>query len=87
MPMRVLMIDFLGVVLAVIGFHMAFRQALVRRTWRRLRPSAGKRESECAPNEDPVRYMLLISGVMVMIFGITIAGMTTLYNAASARIP
>jgi len=31
-------------------------------------------------NEDPLTYILRISGVMLMIFGIVIGGMVTLVN-------
>ena len=61
---------------------MAFRQALVRRTWRKLRPPPISRAPSYAPEDDPVRYMLLIAGIMVMMFGITIACMATVFHLA-----
>lgn len=37
MPTAVILIDLLGLILIVLGFHLAFRQNLVRRWWSVLR--------------------------------------------------
>jgi hypothetical protein len=80
MPGYVLIVDFFGLVLAIIGFNMAFRQAAVRRLiGRPVRPPSRSRDQ--SDNEDePLTYVLRIAGVMIMIFGIVIAGMVTLLN-------
>ena len=81
MPGYVLIVDFFGLVLAIIGFNMAFRQTAVRRhLGRPVRPSARSRDQN--DNEDPLTYVLRISGVMLMIFGIVIGGMVTLVHLA-----
>lgn len=68
----------LGLVLAFVGFNMAFRQAAVRRLF-------GRSASPPLPDGDgdPLTYALRISGVMVMIFGIAIGGMMTIFHFAS----
>ncbi|WP_380874294.1 hypothetical protein ACFB49_46980 [Sphingomonas sp. DBB INV C78] len=77
MPIYVLIIDILGIVFAISGFLMAFRPMTVRRWWRMFR-RAGETERLAVPaKDDPVVYALRIAGVMIMIFGITIAGMMT----------
>jgi hypothetical protein len=77
MPAYVLIVDVFGVILAVIGFTMAFRQPVVRRIIGRpeRRRSAGAEEGT-----DPLTYILRISGVMVMAFGVAIGGMVTLVH-------
>lgn len=78
MPTHVVLVDFFGLILAVIGFNMAFRQASVRRMLGRpLRP---QRQGD--DDEDPLTYGLRIAGVMIMIFGIVIGGMVTLVSMA-----
>lgn len=79
MPAYVLIVDFCGLVLAVIGFNMAFRQAAVSRYLRRptRRPAQSREQND---HEDPLTYVLRISGVMIMVFGIVIGGMVTLVN-------
>ncbi|AMK23063.1 MULTISPECIES: hypothetical protein [Sphingomonadaceae] len=79
MPAFVLIVDLGGTILAVVGFNMAFRQAFVRRVLgrngileaKRARPDNG---------QDPLTYALRIAGVMIMVFGIAIAGMVTLFH-------
>lgn len=80
MPGYVLAVDALGFVLVVIGFHMAFRQPLVRR-WlgRSARPAS---HSPAGEGADPLTYVLRIAGVMIMVFGIAIGGMLTLFHLA-----
>lgn len=78
MPGHVLVVDFFGFLLAIIGFNMAFRQAAVRRMLGR--PAAPRRSKEEEVDADPLTYGLRIAGVMMMIFGIVLAGMVTLVS-------
>ncbi|MFA7603299.1 MAG: hypothetical protein WCY29_09860 [Novosphingobium sp.] len=80
MPGYVLIVDFFGVVLAVIGFTMAFCQPAFRRLIGRPQAPVSRVVSE--DGGDPLTYILRIAGVMVMIFGIVLAGMFTLFNLA-----
>nr|WP_047166754.1 hypothetical protein [Sphingomonas sp. Y57] len=75
MPAYVIVIDLFGIVLAVIGFNMAFRQAAVRRL---LGRPAGPPSSN--DEDDALTYILRIAGVMIMIFGIVLGGMMTLFH-------
>src|SRR3546814_10416832 len=72
-PTYVLVVDSVGLILAILGFCMAFRQKFVRKLFRQARHST-EDIPRLPPHEDPVRYALLISGIMVMVFGIVIAG-------------
>ncbi|WP_395336910.1 hypothetical protein WBP06_20960 [Novosphingobium sp. BL-8H] len=73
----VILVDVFGLLLAVIGFTMAFRQHVARRILGRpIRPDT----RQAPDNEDPLTYGLRIAGVMIMVFGIVIAGMVTLFN-------
>jgi hypothetical protein len=74
MSIRVIAFDLVAILLAVIGFHMAFRQRIVRRLlgWKAAQSGAGAAE-------DPLRYALLIFGMMVFAFGIILFGFTTFY--------
>lgn len=65
----------LGLCLAVTGFTLAFRQAWVRKLLGR--PAPARLASE---DEDPLAYVLRIAGVMVMAFGVIIAGMFTAFH-------
>ncbi len=73
MPGHVLIVDLFGVILAFIGFTMAFRQ----KTFRRL---IGRPPPVAANADDPVTYILRIAGTMVMVFGLAIGVMVTLFN-------
>jgi uncharacterized protein YjeT (DUF2065 family) len=65
----------LGLCLAVTGFTLAFRQAWVRKLLGRPAPT------RCAgSDEDPLAYALRIAGVMVMAFGVIVAGMFTAFH-------
>ncbi|MCK9541831.1 MAG: hypothetical protein M0R03_07355 [Novosphingobium sp.] len=77
MPGYVLIIDFFGLMAALIGFTMAFRQDVVRHMIGRP-PAPGPNNGE----GDPLTYILRIAGTMVMVFGVVIAGMVTLFNLA-----
>ena len=79
-PRYVLVIDFVCLIFALIGFTMGYRQAFVRRIFS-LSPqsSAGGSES----GGDHITYILRISGTMVMVFGIAIGVIVTLFYALS----
>ncbi|MDE8654254.1 hypothetical protein [Novosphingobium album (ex Liu et al. 2023)] len=80
MPGYVLIADVFAAILAFAGFTMAFRQSTVRRLIGRSPPV-----SSIAPADgevDPITYILRIAGVMLMVFGIAIGGMFTLFHAA-----
>lgn len=79
MPGHVLIVDLFGVVLAVIGFTMAFRQKTFRRLIGRPPPPVSAKASPDAEG-DPVTYILRIAGTMVMVFGLAIGVMVTLFN-------
>lgn len=81
MSASVLIVDCFGALLAVIGFTMAFRQRFVRGLMGRppRPPSAFHPDDD---DQDPLTYILRIAGVMLMGFGIVIAGMVTLYHLA-----
>lgn len=65
----------LGLCLAITGFTLAFRQAWVRKLLDR--PAPARLASE---DEDPLAYVLRISGVMIMALGVIIAGMFTAFH-------
>ena len=75
MSTHVIAVDIVALLFAVIGFHMAFRQKLVRR-WI---GGAAARSRGADEGEDPVHYALLIFGMMILAFGIILFGFTTLY--------
>lgn len=78
MPAHVLIVDVFSLILAVIGFCMAFRQGLVRRLiGRPPRPASAVNEGG-----DPLTYILRIAGVMMMAFGIAIGCMVTMFSLA-----
>ncbi|MEA3039816.1 MAG: hypothetical protein QOE79_2329 [Sphingomonadales bacterium] len=81
MPGHVLFVDLAGLILAVAGFHLAFRQRFVRRWWGAFRsggeaapPRPAKRQEE-----DPVHYAMIISGMMILAFGLILFAFTTFY--------
>jgi hypothetical protein len=81
MPTHVLAVDLVALLFAVIGFHMAFRQRLVRRLWKAARPNRPTRppRPQKEEGEDPVHYALIIFGMMLFAFGIILFSFTTLY--------
>ncbi|MFA7595576.1 MAG: hypothetical protein WCY92_04395 [Novosphingobium sp.] len=81
MSAHVLIVVLFGAVLAVIGFTMAFRQAFVRRLLGRSRRSPSQL-SQGNGDEDPSTYILRIAGIMIMVFGIALGGMMTLFHTA-----
>lgn len=81
MPGYVLIVDVFGLILAVLGFNMAFRQTAFRRLIGRPKPSMPP-SPNTDDSDDPLTYVLRIAGVMIMVFGIVIGGMLTLFNLA-----
>lgn len=79
MPAYVVFIDIVGLFLAVLGFNMAFRQAAFRRAIGRPQPRISSLQSKDEAG-DPLSYILRLAGVMLMIFGIVIAAMFTLFT-------
>lgn len=78
MSARVLIVDAFGLILTLIGFAMAFRQSFVRRVFGWSRPASRTDRDE----GDPVAYVLRISGTMIMVFGIALGMMVTLFSLA-----
>jgi hypothetical protein len=80
MPGHVLFVDLAGLILAVAGFHLAFRQRQVRRWWGAFQ-SDGKAELRPPKRqeEDPVHYAMIISGMMILAFGLILFAFTTFY--------
>lgn len=76
MPTYVLIVDLFCVIFAVTGFTMAFRQNVARRMLGRPAP----RSANIGDDSDPLTYILRISGVMVMVFGLAIGIMVTLFH-------
>lgn len=76
----VFLVDLFGGALAVIGFHMAFRQAFVCNAWRRLHANGVPPAKNQSPVSEPAQYGLRISGIMIMIFGIALSMMVTLFH-------
>jgi hypothetical protein len=82
MPAHVIIVDLLGLLFGVVGFHMAFRQRLVRRLWDRGRDARGlehKERVDKPEGEDPVHYALIIFGMMLFAFGLILIAFTTAY--------
>lgn len=79
MPAHVFVVDAFALVLVVVGFTMAFRQASFRRAIGRPKPPSTPLRPDGA-EDDPLTYILRIAGVMLMAFGIAIGGMLTLFN-------
>ena len=81
MPSHVLVVDLAALLLAVAGFHLAFRQRLVRRWWGAFQ--AGREAARPRPPrpeaEDPVHYAMIISGMMMLAFGLILFAFTTFY--------
>lgn len=77
----VVLVVLFGAVCALAGFVMAFCQDFVRRLLGRQKPPAPAAGSQDRL-DDPLTYILRIAGVMLMAFGIAIAGMFTLFSLA-----
>lgn len=78
MPGYVIAVDVLGLILVILGFNMAFRQPFVRRLIGR--PKRPVSQLAGAEHQDPLTYALRIAGVMMMVFGIALGGMMTLFH-------
>ena len=79
MPLTVIVVDLIGFLLVVLGFHLAFRQDFIRFWWGVLRHSRPR--SILPPpltDDDPARYILRISGMMILAFGVVISLLFTL---------
>jgi len=81
---HLLVADGVGILLALTGFNLAFRQRDVRR---RLDKWRGRRGLPllwpgASGADDPLHYALIISGTMVMAFGIILFGFTTMLALA-----
>ena len=80
---HVIVIDLVGLLFALVGFHMAFRQRLVRRWYRTARPRDPTKPAQFRPagdaDEDPAHYALIIFGMMILAFGVILIFFTTAY--------
>jgi hypothetical protein len=84
---HVLAVDALAILLSAVGFHMAFRQRLVRRWADAWRARGGGERSPAAPKpdgEDPVHYALIIFGMMLLAFGMILFAFTTAFAVMTA---
>jgi len=77
---RIIIVDLLALLLSGIGFHLAFRQRLVRGLWAKWRGTPPPLPRAKGEEEDPAHYALIIFGVMMMAFGVIIAFFTTVYG-------
>jgi Na+/H+ antiporter NhaD/arsenite permease-like protein len=75
-PLPLVVVDLVALVVAIIGFHMAFRQRVFRSWVRRLTGRPPK-------PEEPTHTILLIAGVMLMALGLIIV---TLFTAFSLEV-
>lgn len=75
---HVLIVDLIALIVAAAGFAMAFRQPFVRRLFGWSPGPSGTDRTE----DDAVTYVLRISGTMIMVFGIALGTMVTLFNMA-----
>jgi hypothetical protein len=82
MSTHLILIDLLAIAFVVAGFHLAFRQRLVRAWLDSARARRGLEPLRAAladPAQDPAHYAMLIFGTMAMAFGIILFGFTTMY--------
>ena len=83
-------IDVVAAVLVIAGFHIGFRQTLLRSMWARLRePHSDAPSGFVGAASDPegVASVLRIAGVMIMAFSFTAATFANLivyYGASGA---
>lgn len=80
-PAHVVLVDLGALLLAVVGFHMAFRQRALLRAWDAVADARGKpsKRKVRPEGEDPLHYALIIFGMMLLAFGVVLFGFTTLY--------
>lgn len=77
-------VDIFAVFLAVVGFHIAFRQRFVRGLVGQRETTAPRADGDEA---DPLASVFRIVGVMLMAFGITIGVFANLIAHFSAASP
>lgn len=78
MPVTVIVVDVVGLLLVLLGFHLTFRQDFDRHWWEVLRhdrPRSASRQP--LTDDDPARYILRISGMMILAFGFVISMLFT----------
>lgn len=76
-----LVTDAFAVLAAVAGFHIAFRQNLVRRLVARV---SNRPPPAAIGDEDPAHYAMIIAGTMLMAFGLIMFAFTTSYALMTA---
>ena len=76
-----LVTDAFAILAAVVGFHIAFRQNLVRRLVARL---SNRPPPAAITDEDPAHYAMIIAGTMLMAFGLIMFAFTTSYALMTA---
>lgn len=83
MPAHIWIIDIAGIVLAALGLTMAFGQTCIRRLfgWGRAAPAASHKGQD-----DPLAYILRISGVMLTLFAVALASMVTCFHLESRHM-
>jgi hypothetical protein len=79
MSAHVIIVDAVAILLVLAGFHLAFRQRLVRRWWRAWGGRGALARPERAEGEDPVHYAMIIFGMMLFAFGLILFAFTTFY--------
>jgi hypothetical protein len=79
MPAYVLIVDLFAIMFAAIGFTMAFRQGFVRKLFgQNERPAGEHRPAD--PDQDPLTYVLRIAGMMILVFGLALGIMVTVFH-------
>jgi hypothetical protein len=81
---HVIAVDLVASLLAIAGFLLAFRQHALRSGWIGLRLHRGRRPLPSSLGEegrDAAHYAMIISGTMMMAFGIILFAFTTIYAA------
>lgn len=84
------LIDAVAVMLVLLGFHVAFRQSLVRDLVGRLRRPAGQARTGVQPQAATEDYegiasVFRIAGVMIMAFSFTAAAFANLIAYYSSK--
>ena len=91
MSPHVLAVDLFALLMAVTGFHLAFRQHLVRRWWRALAPrdpaKPPRKAHAAGADQDPAHYALIIFGMMMLAFGLILGCFATAYSLMTAHLP
>ena len=76
-----LITDAFALLAAVAGFHIAFRQNLLRRWAARL---SSRPPPAPIGDQDPAHYAMIIAGTMLMAFGLIMFAFTTSYALMTA---